>query len=370
MRPASQRLIAALRLPHRLATEARILQDGDLVTALDVADGSVTLDQTAAIRGRCDVTLADDGTLGLVPDSATHPLAPYGNEIQLLRGVAFPDQTSELVSLGIFRLEDVEIVTSATGLAIRVVGLDRAARMIDARLEEPYEIAPGTNYVTAITQLLQAGWPGIPTNFTATTRVTPALRFEEGDDRWDRAQEMAESIGMDVYFDGDGVCVLVPSATLASGTPVATLAEGADGVLVDAARRWTRQGSFNRVIATGENTGETAVARGVATDDNPASPTYYFGGYGRVPRFFRSQFIVTDEQASDAAAAMLARELGTTQSVSFGSLVLPYLEPGDVVTISRALAGIDEDNVIDQLTIPLSAAGTMTGATRATAVTA
>ena len=41
---------------------------------------------------------------------------------------------------------------------------------------------------------------------------------------------------------------------------MAGIAEGEGGVLVAAGRRWTREGTFNRVIATGENTGETAPA--------------------------------------------------------------------------------------------------------------
>ncbi len=50
---------------------------------------------------------------------------------------------------------------------------------------------------------------------------------------------------------------------------------------------------------------------------------------------------------------MLARQLGTTQQVSFGTIVDAKREPGDIVRITR-LGGIDEDHVIDSLTIPLT----------------
>ncbi len=103
----------------------------------------------------------------------------------------------------------------------------------------------------------------------------------------------------------------------------------------------------------------------VLLDNNSLSPTYYDGPFGRVPEFFHSEFITSDAQAADVAAARLARQLGTTQSISFGSIVNPRLEPSQVVRVSRLRAGIDqEDHVIETLTIPLGAEQEMTGQTR------
>ena len=119
------------------------------------------------------------------------------------------------------------------------------------------------------------------------------------------------------------------------------------------------------MIVTGDNTGDGPPVRGVATDSNPESPTYYLGSFGKVPRFYASSFIRTDEQAQQAAQLILDRELGTTQRVTFGSVVDPTLEPGDVARITRAALGIDEDHVVDTLTIPLEASVAASGATRA-----
>jgi hypothetical protein len=172
---------------------------------------------------------------------------------------------------------------------------------------------------------------------------------------------------MEVWFDGTGTLRITPVA--GSSAVVAELHEGATGVLVQAAAQWTRAGTYNRVIATGENSTQDAPpVRGVATDDTPSSPTYYHGPFGHVPRFYSSPFLTTDAQCVSAATAILQRQLGATKSVSFGSLVLPYLEPRDVVSIRRARAGINETHVIDKLSIPLGAAGTMTGTTRAVTI--
>lgn len=370
MRPVSSRFLEALSKSHRLATRIEVLASNVVIATIDTAlSGGVTLDRASQVRGRADLTIVDDGTLGLVPDAAADLLAPYGNEIRVSRGIQYPDDELELVSLATLGIQDTDVDSNASGTTIRVTGLDRAQRVIDARFEEPYEIDEGTNYADAIQDTLDAAIAGLTYSFPTITTTTPHLIAAEGDDRWAFVQSMGESLGMLLYFDGDGTCVLDPVAQ-PTGTADLELVEGATGVLVAAGRRWTREGAFNRVIATGENTGtDAAPVRGVATDDNPLSPTYYYGQFGKIPRFYSSQFLTTDAQALDAATAILARETGTSQSVTFGAVVNPAVEPNDIARITRTVAGIDENHVIDNLTIPLDAAGVMSGQTRAVQVT-
>jgi hypothetical protein len=330
-----------------------------------VIDGDVSLDQTAATRGRLRLALVDDGRTGLVPRTASDPLAPYGNELKVSRGVLTATGEPLLCALGVFRIDETTVEDTAAGLVINVAGNDRSVRVIDARFEDPYQVMAGTPYTDAIQEVLDIAVPGLSYIFSEVASTTPQLAANEGDDRWAFAQSMATAIGMDLYFDGDGACVLRPIAQ-ATDTPVWEIAEGDGGLMLQAGRQWVRTSAFNAVIATGENTGETAPARGVARDLNPDSPTYYYSPkFGKVPRFYSSPFIATNDQAASAAAGILARELGTTQTVNFGSIVNPALEPDDVITITRKRAGIDEAHVIDKLTIPLTSDQPMTGSTRA-----
>jgi len=363
MRAVSSRFLPAVSTSHRLATRATVLPSG---LEIPIESGSVTLDQTAQVRGTCDVTLSDDGSLGLVPDSATHPLAPYGDEVKIERGVEYAPGDVELVSLGVFGINDIDVEDGASTLTLEITGLDRSARISNARFEDAYQVAAGTNYNDAITAVLQSAWADIPLDLTATDQLAPQLSAAAGDDPWAFVQSMATAIGVDLYFDGDGICVSRPAATTSTpGTPI-TLTEGDGGLLVQAGRTWTRTGAYNAYIATGENTTtDDPPARGTAYDLNPASPTYYYGPFGKTPGFYSSEFLATDEQAAAAAASMLAAQLGTTQSVKFGAMVLAHLEPNDVVRITRQRAGINELHVIDSLQIPLDALTTMTGATRA-----
>lgn len=368
MRPVSARFLDAVRSSHQIASRVEILSSGTVVATFPAVGGNVALDANAAIRGSADVTFVDDGTLGIVPTDATDPLAPYGQEIRVSRGVRYPDGSEELVALGVFGIQDVDVSDTNEGVEIQVTGRDRAQKVIDARFEEPYQVAAGIDHNTALQAVIDAGVPGLTYDLADVAATTGQLLAAEQDDRWAFAQEMAKTRGYLLYFDGAGQ-VVTEIIAAPTGTSQADIIEGEGGVLLTAGRRWTRDGTFNRVIATGENTGVGTPVRGVATDDNPLSPTYYFGPFGKVPRFYTSSFITTAAQALDAAQGILNKELGTSQTVTFGAVVNPALEPNDIVKITRQRAGIDENHVIDSLTVPLSATESMTGQTRAVQVT-
>lgn len=348
-----------------MAITVEVLTSGTVVgdPIRSVTAGGVTLDAKAEARGRLDLTIVDDGTGALIPTTPNSTLAPYGNELRVSRGIQYTDGTIEVVPLGVFRIDDANIVDSSDALTVQISGLDRSARITDARIEEPLTIPAGTNVATAIlTNLITPVMPDVVTSFVTTALTVPQTVAVEQDSRWKLAQDIATAAGLRLYFNGIGTLVLAAAPTT---DPVATLAEGTNGVLLSAGRGWTRRGTFNRVIATGENTGLTAPVRGIATDDNIDSPTFYFGPFGPVPRWYQSQFITTQAQAEAAADGILARELGTTQSVNFGTIVLPHLEPDDAALITRVRAGINETHVIDSLNIPLTVDQPMTGQTRA-----
>lgn len=363
MKSVSSRWAEAVGQGLPLVTRFTMLEGGVEGDVLDsVSDGTVTLDGQASIRGRCDLTVRD---LDLIPSGPGDLLSPYGNEVKVERGIRYLDGTEELVPLGVYRIEDAEVDDTGGDLPISIPAYDRSKRISDAKFEEPYEIASGTNFATAIEDTIKLTYPDVVSSLAETELTTPPIRAEEGEDRWEFCRGLAKAIGMELYFNGEGELVLAPYVT---GEVVATLAEGPGGVLKGVRRRMTRENARNKIIATGENTGNAAPVRAEALDDNPASPTYYYGDFGQVPDWYTSPHIAADEQAQDAAEAVLAKRLGVTQSVDFRSLVNPALEPGDTVRITRERAGVDEDHVLDQVVIALTAEGEMSGQTRETQV--
>ena len=349
--------------PHTFAVSAVLL---DTDEALPVLEGSVTLDSNAEIRGTCDLRIAYDGTR--VPVDKDSELAPFGNEIQLYRGIEYPDGETELVSLGIYLIQQTKVSDVGSELALSVSGLDRAKRYVDAQFTAPLDVPSGSDPIDKITEILEDAYP-LETDFPTTTHTTPHLIAQEGENRWAFCQGIAKWLGAELYFDADGIAVITTVST--SGTSVFTLSEGAGGTLLSVDADWDREPAFNWAIVAGENVGETgAIPRGEAKDEDTDSPTYWAGDFGPKPIFFSSEFVTSDAMAGDAAEALLAKNMGIAKAVNFGAVVHPALEPLDTITVNRPRAGItNETLILDSLTIPLEAEGTMNGQTRTVRVT-
>ena len=71
-------------------------------------------------------------------------------------------------------------------------------------------------------------------------------------------------------------------------------------------------------------------------DLDPLSPTYLFGAYGGVARFYSSPHIRTQAQADRVADAQLADHLGATRTINFNTVPNPALDAGDCVTVDAA----------------------------------
>src|SRR5690606_34606223 len=136
--------------------------------------------------------------------------------------------------------------------------------------EDAHVVASGTNYATAIETLIDSRVPGLEYAFASTDYESPRLTFPVQEDPWAAAVDMARKIGMVLYFDGLGRCVLETQPDLASASPVDTWAEGDGGVLVSAAVSMDRSTTYNVVQAVSSNA-SGAIYEGTAEDDDPSS---------------------------------------------------------------------------------------------------
>lgn len=339
----------------------------------------------------------------LIPgDSATDPLSPYGNEIRVWRGVevttstaasygtlsgtystyaafgsAFAtyggvslppvvDTSAEEIPLGVFIITEVDMADQGAEVRVSVQAEDRALRISRNRWTAPYVISDGTNVVTAVTDLLQNRWDDVTVVASASVETVgrAVLGQETGNDPWADARKIADSAGLDLFFDGEGNVRLEPVPSIEDASPDATYREGADAVVLSVSRRLDAKTTYNGVIVTGEGTSSDTPARGEAWDDDPASPTYRYGPFGEVPFFYSSPLVTTDDQAASAASARLRKVTGLTEGVEWSMICDPSLEPGDVVDLTNVATRTAKVMVLDSISIPLDVSAAMSAVGR------
>jgi hypothetical protein len=453
MWPASAELRAALAGPHRVTLRAEIWRgDQCILTAKPVA-GSITDDQTRSVRRSitadlvaqrelptvADVyatyaTLAEaaptyealtalaaqysqlaalvDQVIGSRPDplmpgsGAADPLAPYGNELRVWRGVfvqvEIPPSYSSLtaptydalgaqystygqmaqdvqqvevveeVPLGVFALTEYDAEDSGAEIRITVQGEDRSRRISRNRWSQPYAIAAGTPAVDAIADLLRDRWDDVDVvvETSSTATVGKAVLGQETDnDPWADARKIAKAVGLDVYFDVVGRAVITDVVDVDGASPTSRFVVGQTGTATRMRRGADAATAYNGWIVTGEGTSTETPVRAEAWDDDPTSPTWVDGPYGRVPRFYSSSMITTVEQAQRTAAAMRARAVGIAETLDWSAVVDPTVHAGDVALVVNPALRVSRLVVLDSVEIPLAVTDGMTATGRRVADT-
>lgn len=339
-------------------------------------------------------TYADDG---IVPDDAFDILAPFGNELRLWRGIRVETTEAltysdiaedyatytdidtlidtygalvaatevvvqdEMVPLGVFLITKVDIEETAGGVNLSVEGQDRSLKISRNRWTDTYTVPKGTNVVTAITNLLQNRWDDIQISFGSSDETVGKSVFgtETDNDPWQDARKLAESAGLDLYFDGDGIARLEPVPTYQEATPVETYLENEEAMILNAKRSLVTDQTYNGVIAFGMNSGGDQVYRQEVWDEDPESPTYRYGKFGSVPRFFSSPMIQSNASALKAANSILNRSKGAQESISWTQIADPSLEAGDLIQFQNTATKVDHLLIIDRMTIPLQPSAAM-----------
>jgi hypothetical protein len=357
--PATPAFTAALAYSHRTLT--RVTAAG---IQLPIESGSVTMNRAANVRRTASLTLRDDpATPGLLDslDTAT--------QLVIEKGIQFLDGSSEYVTIATLYLQEHESDPARQAMTI---ALSDAGQLVD---DYPlvYAWAPVTGttpltVVAAIKTLVDDALPGtltwdVDAAISTTQSTLPGSVYKAGTGRWSAINELASMLGAAVYPGPDDTWHITPATVTAA--PVAVVASGAGGVLVKASVKGSRRDIFNGV---GIEWGSTDVEGGIVliVDDDPASPTYWDGPWGRKPKPTIKLAVTTQAQAVVAGTAALAGLKGAQSGISFQSVYNPLLEPSDVVTVAPSPSS-GQDHVLDRITLPVDG-GVMTAETRIVAI--
>jgi hypothetical protein len=347
---------AAVRGSHTVAIQVDAYSSGTLIASdIQVESGSVTASAASGVRRQLSLTVSDRA----VSPFGASPISVYGVELHVARGITLLDGTTELVPLGVFR---VESMTSPRQGEVQIVAPDRSAKIIDAKFLIPTMSNTGLGLAAQISALVTDVYTsGVSvTNVDVPATSVPWLLWDS--ERWDACQKLATAVGAVVYFDVAGNVVLRLAPTIADAVAW-YVNEGAQGVLIDASREITRAETYNVVVAVGERSDGVVPARAVAEDNDTTSATYVGGPFGYVPFFFSSPLITTSGGATTVADALLARKRSLGRECILSCVPNPALDVGDVIGV-RFPDGSLERHVVDQLTIPLDATSPMTITTR------
>lgn len=350
MYPVSDRFLQRITEDHTPITQVLLFLTDGRVIELEHTGGSVPVDRAQAIRRTCSVTMADTS---LIPRTPSDELATYGARLRISRGVDYGDGSSELVPLGVFRLDDVDGDVSEGPVTLQ--GKDLSAIIADDKFTAPYRVA-GT-IVSAISELIWRSIPGAEILSQITDAPIGSRVFDNEADPWAGVQEIAAAGGAECYPDADGVFRIATLPDLSTTPPVWSIEATEGGAYIKANRGMSSTDVKNGWQARGENTADNIPPVSyLATDNDPNSPTYWGGPFGRRPGFSSSSTLITTGQCQLAATLQLAQAKAPNSSGDISSLPNPALEPGDVLRVMHE-DGSRELHQAASFTVPLDLGG-------------
>ncbi|MFG7940952.1 DUF5047 domain-containing protein [Streptomyces cacaoi] len=353
--PPSARFLPALSESHVPVSVVELHRPDGRVEEVVHTGGSVTVDRSSAARRTATV---ESPAIELLPWTAADYLAVSGARLRILRGVAHPDGVVETVPIFYGRLDSITGDPEEGSVTLSASGLE--AVVADDKFLAPYSTRNATAAITSITALIRSSLPDAVITATAPDDPLGPVTWDTEGDRWSAVQEIATAVGADVYADADGIFHVAPLPDVLEAPVVWEVAAGPGGALVGAARGWSRDGMYNVVIATGENTEtDTAPVSAVMQDEDPTSPTYYAGPFGRVPRFYSSSTLTTVGAAESAARKLLLDSVKPGMTADISSLPNPLLEPGDVIRVVHS-SGKRDLYQVQSFSIDLSLGGDFT----------
>ena len=361
MEIATDKFLAEIRRSHYVYSYVDVVSPTLETKRLTATGGNVTEDATAEVRRRGSFSVADS-TGELTPRGVEDLLTPYGTELRPYRGVWYSDGTYEVMPLGVFRIAQVDVDDSVGGSPdIRIEAYDRSRTVARDKFTEPYNIAAGTNLITAIKAILARTFDDLEYDAITTTMTNTApLVYDANTSPWDAVNTLARSLGCEIYFDARGRVVIAPPTDIdALPGPAFSYIEGTGCTMTNLASKFTDDPGFNGIVLTGESVGdETPPVRAVVWDTEPTSPTYHLGPYGEVPDFVTDPNVKTTAEAENAARSLLQGYLGFSDQLTIVAWPNPALNAGDVVQVERERSGATGLYSIDAITTPLSAAET------------
>jgi hypothetical protein len=195
--------------------------------------------------------------------------------------------------------------------------------------------------------------------------VGKTFHYDRGTSRWEAMKDIATAYNYDLYFNAQGYLVMAPFVDPSTEAPILYIETGTEGQIASYEKSTTDTRIYNFVVVTGESSDSTVPnVYAIAQNTDPSSPTN-IDEIGERVYTYTSSFITTTQQAQDVADKFLAIHSLEEFELSFDSLILPWLEVGQILgwIDPNPAAGDPNAFLLTGLTFPLSL-GPMSGSAR------
>lgn len=190
----------ALTSSHSIVVRVDAYYAGALVLAdLPISDGSVTVDRGSKTRRSLSLTIAD---VALLPWDAMDPLAVYGQQLVVRRGIRFANGTVEMLELGTFRIDEPS--GDVHFGPVTLTGKSREQSIIDDKFIAPTTTRGQGTCVEAMAFLIHQTQPTASViNLTHDQRnpTCAVATWDANSDRWDAVTQIATAMNAEIYVD-------------------------------------------------------------------------------------------------------------------------------------------------------------------------
>lgn len=348
---ASARFLAAMTGSYVLHTRVESWLGGVLLDDnVPVSEASEEVDRTLNVPERLSMTvpITDRGVNYDPTLNPEHPLAPYGQQLRVSVGVEIAPDLIEWVTRGWYLIQDAQV----EGDTVTISGVGLMGLIEEARFVSPFQ--PSGTIVSTLRKLIEPALTVVVDSSLTDRSVPSGIAWDE--DRLGAVAELLDGWPADGRVTSEGY--LHVSEPVDASVSVLTITDGSVGTLVDRTLKLSRDGAANVVVARGESSAG-AVVQGVAYDLT-GGPQSYDGPFNPlpVPYFYSSPLLTTTAQANAAARTVLARlRRSSRQDLEIEAVPHYALESGDRITVQSDRLGIDQDAIVERLSLPLTAGG-------------
>lgn len=331
-----------LRGSHTRRIDVDVLNlNGDVLSTITpvLVDGQINVDMEAEVTRSATLTFLDPSHALNFDTDAPDAGALYADRMIQVRYGVFVAELDRYVFATVFTGPVTGLSREGAAVTVEAQGKEAVVR---GAIWEPLTLRKGLPVTAALRALLRdrggetsLSIPGIFNQYGRATTLPKSRSLDRFAGIWETALSLAQGIDRQLFYNGEGVAGL-----RAWPTTVAYTFEPGDGgsILSELNVKYQLEDLKNVVVVRGQPpTGKKGVVwgRAQAPKQHPLSPERL--GRTGAPRYLveyiEDESIRSDADAQKLAARTLETKLREAVEVTFDSLPIPHLDPGDMVRV-------------------------------------